>query len=122
MNKSPENDSIRLRHMLDAAQKAVQFAESESRESLTQNEQLQFALVRAIEIVGEAANQITDDFQAKHPEIAWRDIIGMRNRIIHAYFEVDLDVVWNTVTENLPPLIATLQAILDNNNHESDAK
>ena len=113
MKKTPDNDYIRLQHMLDAAETALSFAEGESRESLEGDEKLQFALVRAIEVLGEAATHITDDFKSEHPEIDWKPIKGMRNRLIHAYFEINLDILWYTTVQSLPNLVITLREILD---------
>ena len=72
----------------------------------------QLASFKAIETIGEAASRISDTFRAAHPEIPWREIIGMRNRLIHAYFEVDIDKVWETIQDDLPPLIDHLQLLI----------
>lgn len=73
---------------------------------------LMFALVKAVEIVGEAASQVSDEFRTIHPAIPWLDIIRMRHRLVHACFDINLDTLWDTVTANLPPLIAQLQRVL----------
>ena len=73
---------------------------------------LLFALVRAVEIVGEAASRITMETQAATPTIPWAAIIGMRNRLIHAYFDIDRDILWKTVTEEVPALITLLKELL----------
>jgi len=83
-----------------------------SREELEPNRMLALALIKDIEIVGEAASRIAENTRAAHPEIPWVDIIGMRNRLIHAYFDINLDLVWDTVTANLPPLVDQLSRIL----------
>ena len=70
------------------------------------------SLVRCIEIVGEAASQVTKETQRQLPDIPWPSMVAMRNRLIHAYFDIDLDRVWDTVIDDLPPLIAALDAIL----------
>jgi uncharacterized protein with HEPN domain len=95
--------------MLESAKTAVQLSAGETQASLTTDIKLSLALVRLIEIVGEAANNVSLEKQAELSEIPWRQIVGMRNRIVHAYFDVDLDVVWHTVTEELPLLIAVLE-------------
>jgi uncharacterized protein with HEPN domain len=105
-------DAIRLRHMLEAAEEAARFAAGVSRGDLDTNRMLAFALVRALEIIGEAAGRVSEETRRGHPELPWEDMTGMRNRIIHAYFDVDLDRVWDTVTEDLPSLMARLRAIL----------
>ncbi len=116
MRKTSENDRLRLQHMLDAAQKAGLFTEGKSRHDLDKDLQLQFALTRAVEIVCEAACNVTDDFQAANPQIAWKQIMGMRQWLVHAYFKIDLDALWKTTTEDLQPLIAQLGAILPTEN------
>lgn len=70
------------------------------------------ALVNCIEIVGEAAARTSDETQLQYPQIPWRDIIGMRNRLIHGYFDIDLDRVWDTVVDDLPSLIDELEDLL----------
>lgn len=108
----PESDKIRLRHMLDAARAAHSFAAGRTRADLSADLMLQFALVRALEIVGEAAARTSEPTRAAHPEIPWTAIVGMRNRLAHGYFDVDLEIVWRTATESLPPLIASLESLL----------
>lgn len=103
-----EDDNTRIRHMLDAAKEALQFAVGKTRKELETDRMLVHSLVRVIEIIGEAASKVSDDFKKSHPEISWIDIIGMRNHLIHAYFDVDLDILWDTVTKDIPPLIAKI--------------
>jgi uncharacterized protein with HEPN domain len=74
---------------------------------------LTFSLVKAIEILGEAAAKTSDDLRNQHPSIPWPQITAMRNRLIHAYFDINLDRVWDTVTDDLPPLVAELERIID---------
>jgi len=105
-------DFIRLRHMLDAAREACIMVDGENREALDSDRKLSLALVRLIEIVGEAATNVSQEKQSSLIEIPWRDLIGMRNRIVHAYFDVNLDIVWQTITEDFPILIAILEKIL----------
>jgi len=96
--------------MRDAASAAVAFATGKGRTDLETDLMFQFAIVRAIEIIGEAAARLTDATRAAHPEIPWSDIIGMRNRLVHGYFDVDLDIVWSTVDVHLFPLLVSLDA------------
>jgi len=107
----PEEDLIRLKHMLDAAEEAIRFAGNRNRADLDDDRMFSFAVVRAIEIIGEAAGKITAETQQACPDMPWPNIIGMRNRIVHAYFDIDLDRVWETITDDLPMLIQRLQAI-----------
>lgn len=107
----PASDAVRLRHILDAAREAVAFAKGRSRPDLDADHMLTLALVRLLEIVGEAARGISTGFSEAHPDVPWRKMAGMRDRLIHGYFDVNLDVVWKTVGEDLPPLLAQLEKI-----------
>jgi uncharacterized protein with HEPN domain len=105
-------DTIRLRHMLDAARDAMAFAAGRARADLDHERMLTLALVKCIEIIGEAATNVTDETRRQAANVPWLQIVGMRHRLIHAYYDVNLDVVWATVTEDLPPLVAAIEAIL----------
>lgn len=107
------NDDIRLRHMLDAAKQAIAFMAGRSKLSLDADAMLLLAVVKAIEIVGEAAAKITKERQADIPQIPWSQIISMRNRLTHAYFDIDTDVVWQTIVEDLPELIREIETVID---------
>lgn len=98
-------DAVRLQHPLDAARKAVAITAGKTRDDLDRDEILALAVVRLLEIVGEAAKHLSDTFRAAHPGIPWRLMAGTRDRLIHGYFDVDLSIVWAIVTEDLPPLI-----------------
>jgi uncharacterized protein with HEPN domain len=98
--------------MRDAASAALSFSAGKTREDLESGMMFQFALVRALEIVGEAAARVAEESRAAHPEIPWANIVGMRNRLIHGYFDVDLNILWRTVTDHLPPLIVALDALI----------
>jgi uncharacterized protein with HEPN domain len=111
-----KSDIIRLRHMLDAAKDAASFIQEEDRISLDEDRKLVLALMKSIEIIGEAATKITKECQEDLPQIPWPNIIGMRNRLIHAYFDVNLEILWKTVTEDLPVLIDELEKILPSDN------
>jgi len=106
------NDETRLRHILDAVREAVAFSKGRSQSELHENRMLSLSLVRLLEIIGEASRGISEEFRLAHPEIAWKKMIGMRDHLIHGYFDVNLDVVWETVTQDLPPLIAQLEKSL----------
>jgi len=107
-----KDDRIRLQHMLDAAREALSFAQGRSREDLDHDRLLVLGLVKAIEIIGEAAYQISESTRAKLPDIPWEDIIGMRHRLVHAYFDINLDILWRTVQDDLPPLVSALESAL----------
>jgi uncharacterized protein with HEPN domain len=104
-----KSDVVRLRHMLDAAEKAIRFTRGKKRQDLDSDEQLSLAVVRLIEIAGEAAAKISADVQSRNPSIPWKDVIGTRNRLIHGYEEVDLDIVWQIVSADLPRLVPDLR-------------
>jgi uncharacterized protein with HEPN domain len=107
-----KDDVVRLRHMLDAATEAASFAKNKTRSSLDADRQLVLSLVKSIEIIGEAAANVTTECREAFPHIPWRDIVSMRNRLIHAYFDINLDILWKTVIEDLPPLLAELKKIV----------
>ena len=98
--------------MLDAAHEAVSFAHGRVRGDLDADRQLVLSLVKDIEIVGEAAAQITESARAQVPEIPWQVIVAMRNRLVHAYFSINLDIVWQTVQQDLPILIAEIERVV----------
>ncbi|MCB9076710.1 MAG: DUF86 domain-containing protein [Anaerolineaceae bacterium] len=108
-----KDDLIRLHHMLDAANEALAFAEDNTRIDLDSNRMLTLSLVKCIEIIGEAAVNISKDSREALPQIPWSNIVGMRNRLIHAYFSINLDIIWKTVQENLPDLVQELEKIVD---------
>jgi len=97
--------------MLDSALEAISFAKGKTRKSLESDRMLVLSLVKSIEIIGEAASKVTDEFRLNYEQIPWISIINMRNRLIHAYFDIDLDILWNTVIEDLPPLIDKLETL-----------
>ena len=98
--------------MVDAAREALSFAASRGRADLDTDRQLVLALVKCIEIVGEAATQTTTATRAELPDIPWPSIVAMRHRLVHAYFDIDHDRVWDTIVGDLPPLVAALERAL----------
>lgn len=113
-----KDDAIRLRHMLEAARDALSFVAGKTREDLSGDRMLALSLVKSIEIIGEAAGKVSSVCKTQFDEIPWPDIIAMRNRLIHAYFDVNLDVVWQTVVQELPQLVAELEKALSQSNAE----
>lgn len=107
----PVSDAVRVRHILDAAREASAFVEGRSRSDLDADHMLGLALVRLLEIIGEAARGVSGTLREAHPEVAWNKMAGMRDRLIHGYFDVNLDIVWETVTRDLPLLIAEMEKI-----------
>ncbi|MBW7865873.1 MAG: DUF86 domain-containing protein [Candidatus Hydrogenedentes bacterium] len=109
----PKDDCVRLRHMVDAAREAMSFVAGRSRAELDSDAMLSRALVNCLAVVGEAAARLSPESRACDTSIPWPQIVGMRNRLIHAYFDIDQDEVWLTVTEDLPTLADRLQSLLD---------
>ncbi len=108
---SKHDSQVTLRQMLEYAQEAVDLCQGKERSDLDKERLLELALVRLLEIIGEAANRVPATEQAAHPEIPWAQIVGLRNRLIHGYDAVDLDIVWQIIQQDLPPLIVSLQEI-----------
>jgi uncharacterized protein with HEPN domain len=109
---SRHDDAVRLRHMLDAAHRAVSLVAGKSRPEVAADDLAQLALARHLEIVGEAAGKVSPDYQAAHPEMRWPSMSGLRDRLAHAYFDVDLDILLDIVAKDLPPLIGQLEGLL----------
>ena len=107
-----KSDSIRLKHMLEAARICLQFGAGKVRSDFEMDQMLSFAVIRALEIFGEAASRVSSQFQKKHSQIPWRAIVGMRNRLIHVYFDIDYDVVWKAITNEIPRIIPELEKLI----------
>jgi uncharacterized protein with HEPN domain len=107
----PEDDLVRLRHMRDAAQQALRFCAARSRSDLDDDVMLRFALVHAVTVLGEAASRVSAGTRAAHPDLAWPAIVGMRNRLVHAYFDIDTTMLWGTLAHSVPDLLRQLEAI-----------
>lgn len=107
------DDLIRLHHIADALKTAIGFTKGKTRTDLDTDNMLTFALVHAIQIVGEAAAKIDTDMRDQYPQIPWALIIGMRNRLVHAYFDINHDILWETATEAVPTLLGQVQALLN---------
>ena len=110
---SRRDDTLRLRDMLDAAQAAIRVLGDHSADELENTEVLALAVPHAVEIVGEAASRVSRPLCEAHPEIDWSAVTGMRHRIVHDYFSVDYQRLCDTVHNDLPPLIAQLERILE---------
>lgn len=105
-------DLIRIRHILDAVKETLAFSMDKCRDDLDNNRMLALAIIKELEIIGEAASKITPEFKASQPHIPWLDIVGMRNRLTHGYFDVDLDLVWTTLQEDLPLILEQLEIMV----------
>jgi uncharacterized protein with HEPN domain len=106
------SDGERLQHMLDAAVEALSFLEGKTQEDLKQTRLLVLALTRELEIIGEAASRVSTECRTSLPGIPWPMVIGIRNRLIHVYFDVDLEIIWSTAMCDLPDLIRELERAL----------
>ena len=113
MNKPEENDRVRLLHMLEAALHGGEFCATSSRESLDYDIKLQYALTHALTIVGEAANKVSDESKARHMHIPWEKVRGMRNRLVHGYDDINLSILWQAGSVELPALARQLRVIID---------
>ena len=105
-------DLARLQHMLDAAREAVLFAQGRTLEDVQRDRMLLLSLVKEIEIIGEAASRMSPEARAAIAGIPWSQVMGMRNRLTHGYFEWEIDTIWDTVNTDLPDLIRVLEQVL----------
>ena len=107
------DDLNRVRHMLEATREALGFARGRQRKDLDRDRMLLLSLVKSLEMIGEAASKVTVKSRDSFPEIPWSEIVAMRNRLIHVYFDINADIVWQTVIDDLPALEVKLGALLD---------
>lgn len=109
---SPPKDLIRLQHMLDYAREAMELIQGKERKDLDADRLLGLALVRLLEVIGEAASRVSPEYQSIYPSIPWSQIIGLRNRLIHGYDAVDMDILWEILSRDLPGLVSELESIV----------
>ena len=107
-----DRDRLRLLHVLDAATRIAEYLSGVDRSSFLSNRMLQDAVIRNLEIIGEACVNLSSDFRDAHSSVPWLKASGIRNRLVHGYFDVDLNVVWQTAREALPPFVAQVRALL----------
>jgi len=108
-----KDDTIYLRHILDAIEKIEEYLQGMDHGSLVKDQKTLDAVVRELEVIGEASKHFSETFRQSYPEIPYPDIVGMRNRLIHEYFNVDIKEVWRTCQSDLPPLKKNVKAILE---------
>jgi uncharacterized protein with HEPN domain len=105
-------DRIRLQHMLDAARQIVSFTQTRLKDDLHTDDMLRLSVVKLLEIVGEAAKNVSQGLKDDHPLIMWKQIGVTRDRLVHGYYDVDVNIVWGIIKQNLPSLIAELEKII----------
>lgn len=110
------DDSALLLDMLEASCDAVSYAENLTLTDFELNREKQRAIFNAIQEVGEAAAQLSDEFKQNHIDIPWKKIVGMRNHLVHAYFDIDLESVWLTVQNDLPTLVSQIKPLIPSSN------
>jgi len=103
---------VSVHHMLDHAREAVDMTRGRTRADLDTDRMLNLSLVRLVEIIGEAASRVPEEFRARYPEAPWRQTVGMRNRLIHGYDAINFDILWTIINQDLPPLIEQLETII----------
>lgn len=108
----PKDDWVYVAHMLDMSKQAIDIVSSKNRSEYDADIVLRLALTHLVQVIGEAAQRVSIEFQNDHPEIPWREITGMRNRIVHDYLNVDEDVVWQVIQGDLPVLVNIIQSVL----------
>lgn len=109
----PPPDILYLRHMLDALRRLEEYVARTTREAFEQDPLIQDGFIRQITILGEAAGRVSRDFVESHPEIPWLDVTGIRHKLVHDYFVVDIDIVWITATEDAPGLRPLVEVALE---------
>jgi uncharacterized protein with HEPN domain len=103
------DDELYLQHILEAIERIETYTEGIERDAFRKDSMAQDAVIRQLEVLGEAASQLSDETRDQYGMVPWQDITGMRNKLIHGYFGVDVDVVWKTVQEDLPQLKRELE-------------
>lgn len=109
---SQKNDRVYIQHMIDNSDKAINFTQDINRQDFDNDEKLRLALTHLLQIIGEAARRISPEFRSNYPQIPWKEIVGMRSKVVHDYLNVDEDIVWQTIKHDLPPLVLELEKIL----------
>jgi len=113
------DNQVYVGHMLDTAAKAIGFVQGLTREDFDNNELLRLSITHLLQIIGEAARRVSPEFRAIYPQIPWKAIVGMRSKVVHDYLNVEEDVVWATVINELPSLVEELEKILNPDNYET---
>lgn len=116
---SQKDDMVYFGHMLDTARKVAERTRGLTRERFNANEDLRLALAHLVQVIGEAARRISDEGRLAHPEIPWRQIMGMRHKIVHDYMDIKESILWEVVTKDMPPLLSALERIVPPDDQEA---
>ena len=108
----PKDDAVYVGHMLDMARQARELVASRTRADYDADVALRLALAHLVQNIGEAARRVSPQLQQAHPDIPWRNIVGIRHKVVHDYFYVDYDIFWDVVTSDLPGLVSKLELIV----------
>lgn len=108
-----KHDTVYLSHILDAVGQIETYTADLSYEAFARDRLIQDGVIRQLEIVGEACRALSSELRAQHPDLPWNQIIGLRNRLIHAYFDINLGIIWDIVQADIPPLKAQIRTLLD---------
>ena len=106
-------DKIRIQHILDEINDMIGFVEKISYQNFINDKKTVNAVIRSLEIIGEAASKISTELKENHPEVPWKQIVGMRNHLIHVYFDVDHQTIWQTLRQDIPMLSEIITKLLD---------
>jgi uncharacterized protein with HEPN domain len=107
-----KDDLVYLRHILDATRRIWEYMQGVERPGFAENQLLQDGVIRQLEVVGEATKRVSAEVKGRHPNIPWKDVAGMRDKLIHDYFGVDLDAVWDTATKDVPKLRDAIENVV----------
>ena len=116
--REPLRDKERLQHILAAIDRIIRYTSGKTYDDLISDDMMYYAVVKNIEIIGEAANMLTSQFITTHPQTPWKQVRGMRNYIVHEYFQIDDTVVWGVVTKNIPLLKDEITKYIEETNWE----
>lgn len=108
-----KDDSVYLRHILDAIEQIESYLDGISVDQFQKTKLIQDGVLRQLEIMGEASRYLSDDIRQDHPEVPWRQIVGLRNRVIHAYFSVNTEIIWEITQDDLPSIKGNVTSILE---------
>jgi len=109
-------DLVRIKHMIVACEEIIEFSKGKTKDDLFKDRKLNLALVHLLEIIGEAGNKISVELKHKYEHVPWNALVGMRNRLIHGYYDIDLNIVWETINRDIPPLVSKLKFIMEKEN------